>query len=72
MQNMDGRTGAIMATLVLAGVSSTADGRDLAADGADGQLIRERPRVLPEIMELFVRARAARKRRSAAQSLRRH
>jgi hypothetical protein len=70
MQNMDGRTGAIMATLVLAGVSPAAEGRDFAADGPDG-LIRERPRVVPEIMELFARARAARKRRSA-QSMRRH
>ena len=73
MQSTDGRTGAIMATLVLAGVSPRADGRDLVAEGMDGYLIRERPRVVPEIMELFARARkAARMRAPANQSTRRH
>jgi hypothetical protein len=49
MQNMDGTTGAIMATLVLAGVSSATSVRD----GWDDHLIREQPPVVPEIMELF-------------------
>ena len=53
MQNMDGTTGAIMATLVLAGVSSVANIRDV---GRDDYMIREQPRVVPEIMELFAHA----------------
>lgn len=52
MQNMDGTTAAIMATLVLAGVSSAASVRD----SGDDYLIREQPPVVPEIMELFALA----------------
>jgi hypothetical protein len=50
MQNMDATTGAIMATLVLAGVSTAPS---ICALGRDETVIRERPRVVPEILEIF-------------------
>ena len=50
VQNMDATTGAIMATLVLAGVSSVPN---ICAVGRDDMLIRERPGVVPEILEVF-------------------
>lgn len=53
MQNMDATTGAIMATLVLAGVSSIPR---ICAVGRDDYVIRERPRVVPEILEVFAHA----------------
>jgi hypothetical protein len=55
MQNMDATTGAIMATLVLAGVSSAPG---IRAVGRDEYVIREQPRVVPEILELFCPADA--------------
>jgi hypothetical protein len=54
MQNTDRTTGAIMATLVLAGLSSTAAGHAVDED-QNGYLILQVPAVVPEIMELFAR-----------------
>ncbi|HEX5049218.1 MAG TPA: hypothetical protein VFX89_19055 [Gammaproteobacteria bacterium] len=53
MHNMDATTGAIMATMVLAGVSSAPS---IRAVGRDEYVIREQPRVVPEISELFLNA----------------